>query len=98
MLWVASSVKLIAEIALLALVGQWVLGLLAGQRREGNFFYRLLDTLTRPFVRATRAITPRVVLDRHVPLAAFLLLAMIWFAATFVKISVCLQMGIEACR
>ena len=33
--------KLIAEIALMALAGQWVLGLLAGARRDGNFFYRV---------------------------------------------------------
>ena len=48
-LLLVSSVKLIAEIALLALVGQWLLGLLAGRKREENFFYRLLQVLTNPF-------------------------------------------------
>lgn len=98
MLLLASSVKLIAEIALLALAGQWVLGLLAGSRRDQNLFYRLLQVLTNPFVKTVRFITPRFVLDRHIPLAAFVLLASIWLAATVAKINLCLQIGVQACR
>ncbi|RST48628.1 hypothetical protein [Variovorax sp. MHTC-1] len=98
MLLLASSVKLIAEIALLALAGQWLLGLLAGSRRDQNLFYRLLQVLTNPFVKTVRFITPRFVLDRHIPLAAFVLLASIWLAATVAKINLCLQIGVQACR
>lgn len=98
MLLLASSVKLIAEIALLALVGQWLLGLLAGARRHQNLFYRLFEVLTQPFIKAVRVISPRFVLDRHIPLAAFLLLAVIWFVATVAKINLCLQIGVQACR
>lgn len=98
MLLFVSSVKLVAEIALLALAGQFVLGLLAGARREGNLFYKLLQTLTGPFVRGVRLITPRVVLDRHIPLAAFVLLAMVWVIVTIVKINLCLQLGVEHCK
>ncbi len=98
MLLLTSSLKLIAEIALLAMVGQWLLGLLAGRKREGNFFYQLLQVLTRPFVRLTRAISPRVVLDRHIPLAAFLLLLSLWLVVTVVKINICLEMGVAQCR
>jgi hypothetical protein len=97
-LLLASSVKLIAEIALLALVGQWLLGLLAGARRHQNLFYRLFEVLTQPFIKAVRVISPRFVLDRHIPLAAFLLLAVIWFVATVAKINLCLQIGVQACR
>ncbi|MGK6305921.1 hypothetical protein [Variovorax sp. DT-64] len=98
MLLVATSVKLIAEIALLAMAGQWVLGLLAGPRRESNFFYRLLQILTNPVVKAVRLITPRFVLDRHIPLAAFLALLSVWLVSTIVKINLCLQIGVQACR
>jgi len=98
MLLFVSSVKLIAEIALLALAGQWLLGLLAGQKRDKNFFYRTLAVLTDPFIKGARLITPRVVLDRHMPLVAFLLLLMIWIAALIGKINVCLSIGMEACR
>jgi hypothetical protein len=98
MLLLTSSLKLIAEIALLAMAGQWLLGVLAGQKRNGNFFYRLLQVLTQPFVKLTRAISPRVVLDRHIPLAAFLLMLSLWLVVTVVKINLCLQIGVAQCQ
>ena len=98
MLIVASIFKLLAEIALMALLGQGVLALLAGAKREQNVFYQLLQVLTRPFVAGTRMITPKVVLDRHVPLVAGLLLFFVWVAATMAKISICVQIGMEACK
>jgi hypothetical protein len=98
MLLVVSTVKLLAEIALLAFAGQFVLGLLVGPKRESNFMWRLLDVLTKPFVRVTRAVTPKIVLDRHVPLAAFVALVSVWFIATLAKINVCLQIGMDQCQ
>ena len=98
MLLLATSIKLIAEIALMALLGQWLVGLLAGARREGNLFYKLLKVMTDPFVRGARFITPRVVIDRHVPLVAFLLLGMTWSVATVGKISLCIEAGVQVCR
>ena len=98
MLLLVSSIKLVVEIALMALVGQFLLGLLAGAKREGNLFYGVLDVLTRPFVKLTRMITPRVVLDRHVPLATFFLLALVWLVATGMKINLCVQVGLQQCR
>jgi hypothetical protein len=98
MLLLVSVIKLIAEIALLAFAGQFVLGLLAGAKRADNFFYRFFDVLTKPFVRVTRAITPRVVLDRHVPLAAFVALLSVWLIATIAKVNVCLEIGMELCK
>lgn len=98
MLWLSSSLKLIAEIALLALAGQWLLGLLVGAQRERNVVYRLLAVLTAPFLRLTRRLSPRVVLDRHIPLAAFGLLLALWLAATLAKVSLCLQIGVQQCR
>ncbi len=98
MLMLVSAVKLVAEIALLAFVGQFLLGLLAGSKRETNVFYRVLQIVTQPFVKAVRFVTPRVVLDRHVPLAAFVLLALVWVASTLAKINLCLQIGVAQCR
>ncbi|HEY6513933.1 MAG TPA: hypothetical protein VI032_18285 [Burkholderiaceae bacterium] len=93
-----NALKLIVEIALMALVGQWVLGLLAGPKRDTNFFYRVLQTMTSPFVRVARLLSPRVVLDRHVPLVAFLLLAFGWLVVTMAKIDHCVQIGVELCK
>ena len=93
-----TSIKLLAEIALMALLGQGLLALLAGAGRDRNPFYRVLATVTGPFVRGARRITPRVVLDRHVPFVAFVLLGFVWIAATVVKISLCLESGVQTCR
>lgn len=98
MLLFVSAVKLIAEIALLAFVGQWLLGLLAGAKRDTNFFYRVLQQMTQPFVRGARWIAPRIVIDRHLPLVAFLVLGFAWLFATLTKISLCLEGGANLCR
>ena len=58
MLPLVTSLKLIAEIALMGLAGQWALGLLAGAKRDRNVFYKLLEVLTSPFVKLVRLITP----------------------------------------
>lgn len=98
MLLVASAVKLVAEIALMALLGQWLLGLLAGAKRDQNLFYNLLKVLTDPFVRLARWLSPAVVLDRHVPLVAFLLLAFAWIFATAWRIQHCVEIGVHLCQ
>lgn len=98
MLLSVTIIKLLAEIALLALLGRWLLGLLAGKQRESNLFYQVLGIVTRPVERLTRAISPRQVLDRHIPLAAGLLLASTWFIATLLKVQTCLQIGVALCR
>ncbi len=86
MLMFVSIIKLVAEIAVLALAGQWLLGKLAGAKRETNVFYQVLAIVTRPFVKGTRLVTPKVVIDRHVPLVAFLLLG------------ICVQIGVQQCQ
>lgn len=98
MLTLISIIKLIAEIALLALAGQWVLGLLAGQRKEQNLFYQLLQLMGRPFVVVARWVTPRFVLERHLPLVAFCILMFVWLAATAAKIGYCVEVGVALCR
>lgn len=98
MLLFVEVVKLLAEIALLCLAGQWVLGLLAGKRREENLFYQLFQVLTRPVLSGARLLSPRVVLDQHLPLVAFLLLFFVWLAATLAKIDICVRIGVHLCK
>ena len=98
MFTLVSIVKLLAEIALLALAGQAVLAVLAGAKREQNVFYQLLQVMTRPFISGARFITPKLILDRHVPYVAFLLLFFIWLVATIAKINICVQIGVELCK
>lgn len=98
MLLLISIAKLVLEIALLSLLGQWVVGLLVGAKREQSMVYTLFGVLTGPFVRSVRWITPKMVIDRHVPLATFVLLLMAWVGVTAAKISTCLELGVQACR
>lgn len=98
MLLLVSTVKLVTEIALLALLGQWLLGLLAGAKRDKNIFYQILQILGRPFVAVARLVSPKQVVDRHLPLVAFLLLLFVWLGVTIVKIQTCLQIGVELCK
>ncbi len=98
MLTVVIAIKLTAEIALLALLGQCLLGLMAGATRNRNPFYALLQLLGRPWIRAVRWFSPRVVLDRHVPLLAFFLMLLVWSAASLAKVSICLQIGVALCK
>lgn len=98
MLLTLNALQLVFYIALLALVGQGLLSLLAGAKRESNFFYRLLLVLTRPFTRAMRFITPKQVADQHVPLATFLLLAVLYVAVTLEKVSYCVSINMAGCK
>ena len=70
--------KALAELALLFLLGRGLLFLLAGRKRQGNIFYQVFCIVTDPLLRAARWLTPRIILDRHIPFVAVLLLSWIW--------------------
>jgi len=91
MFQVAVILKALTEVALVGMLGQGVLYLLAGARRETNLVYKLFKTITSPVMKATRLITPRIVLDRHVWLVATLLLGMLWLALTIWKIKLVVE-------
>ena len=98
MLAVATTVKLLTEIALLALAGQWLVGLLAGAARDTNPFYRVLQLVGRPWVKVARWVSPQVVMDRHLPLVAFLVLLLVWAIAAITKVRICLEIGVALCK
>ena len=66
--------KAMNEIALMALLSQGALFVLAGSKREGNFVYFILKTLTMPVMKFARLITPRVILDQPIGWVALFLL------------------------
>jgi hypothetical protein len=98
MLTFLNLAQLVLYIALLSLLGQGLLYVLAGSRRETNFFYKLLQLLGRPFTRAVRLITPKRVADQHVPVVTFLLLVVVYFIVTFEKIDHCMSVQMAGCR
>lgn len=80
-----SILRALVEVALLTLLGQGVVGLLAGASRGGNPIYQLFAVVTRPVIRAVRWVTPRPILDRHVPFVAFFLLFWLWIFLAWAK-------------
>jgi hypothetical protein len=75
--------KALVELAGMFLLGRGVLYMLAGPKRDSNLFYQLLCVVTNPVIRATRWITPRAIVDRHIPYVAFILLAWAWLFIVF---------------
>jgi len=101
MLTFLNVVQLVLYIALLALVGQGVLYVLAGPRRESNFFYKLLQVLSKPFTLPIRKITPRQVADQHVPIVTFFFLVILYAVVTFERADLCVtsnMVGQAGCR
>jgi uncharacterized membrane protein len=83
--------KALTEVAGVAFLGQGILWVIAGTKRDQNAIYGLFKTLTSPVMRATRAITPRIIIDAHIGLVAFFLLAVFWLALTAIKIKMVLD-------
>jgi uncharacterized protein YggT (Ycf19 family) len=71
------------------LLGQFLVGIFHWGRRHDNVMYQLFGVVARPVVRSVRAVTPRLVLDQHVPLVAFLLCVIAYFALGFAHRDVC---------
>lgn len=87
--------KALVEIAGLTLIGQGLLGLLAGASRHQNFVYQLFAAVTKPVIKAARWIMPRFVADQHIGLVAFFLLFWIWVALIVAKRYVCVTQGLS---
>jgi hypothetical protein len=83
--------KALVELAALFIVGQGLLFLLAGGKREGNLFYQLFKVITRPVYGLVRLLTPKVIVDRHVPWVALIVLFWLWILLTFAKIQICAE-------
>jgi len=83
--------KALTEVAGIAMIGQGVLYLVSGNKRDKNTFYVIFRTITSPVFKVTRWITPRVILDRHLGLVAFFLLVVLWLGLTVMKIRIVLE-------
>lgn len=98
MLFAFTLIKLLTEIALMSLLGRFVLGLLVGNHRDQNLFYQLLGFVTKPAEKLVRFISPKQILDRHIPLATGTVLMSVWLICTLLKVQLCLEIGVEQCR
>lgn len=101
MLTFLNLVQMVLYIALLSLMGQGVLYVLAGPKRDSNFFYQLLKLLGKPFTFPMRKLMPAKVADHHVPIITFALLVLVYFVVTFERADYCIThqlVGQPGCR
>ncbi len=93
-LQILTIARVLVEVAGMFLLAQGALYLLAGASRERNVIYQLFRVITRPVVAATRFVMPRLIVDRHIPFVAFLLLFWIWIGLAYAKQLVCAAAGL----
>lgn len=84
-LLVVSALRALVEVAMLALLGQGALALLAGAKRAANPIYRLFQIITQPVLSVLRRAIPNAITDRHLPVVAFFLLFWLWLFLAYLK-------------
>lgn len=89
LLWVILQSLIL--VAALSLFGQFLVGIFNWGRRHENFVYQLFGVVARPVVRLVRLVTPRIIIDGHVPAVAFLLLFIAYFAVGFAHREACMD-------
>ncbi|MCX7146929.1 MAG: hypothetical protein NT042_12180 [Sulfuritalea sp.] len=84
-LLILGVLRALVEVAMLFLLGQGLLALLAGRGRDNNPMYRLFLIITGPVVKAMRFVTPKQIIDKHIPFIAFAVLFWLWIALAWLK-------------
>ncbi len=84
-LLVLGVLRALVEVALLFLIGQGLLALLAGSRRHTNTIYKLFIIVTAPVLKIVRKISPPQVIDKHLPFVAFFVLFWCWIGLAYLR-------------
>lgn len=98
MLLFLNIAQLLLYIGGLALIGQGLLYVLTGVKRETNLFYQLFQIVNKPWTSVARFISPKQIADRQIPFVAFCIVAVLYIAVTLAKIEHCVTIGIELCQ
>ena len=98
MLLTLNLLQLVFYIGLLALLGQGVLYVLAGAKREANLFYQLFVMVNRPWLAVARWLSPSGLSDRLKGWVAIALVAAAYVATTIAKIEFCVSVAMQGCR
>lgn len=72
------ALKAIVEVAGFAYLGQGLVAVFSGARREQNVIFQVFRIVTGPVTRTVRLLMPKFIPDRHVPFVAFGLLLWVW--------------------
>lgn len=91
MFQVVVMLKALNEVALIFLLGQGLLYVLAGAKREQNFVYQLFKAVTAPVMKFTRWIAPRFIVDQHIGLLALFILLVLEALLILAKITLYLD-------
>ncbi|MFM8866241.1 MAG: hypothetical protein ACKOFG_15335 [Limnohabitans sp.] len=98
MLLLLNISQLVTYIGLLAMLGQGLLFLLAGQRRQDNLFYQLFQVLNKPWFAMARWLSPAKVAIQHHGYVGFFVLCVLYLAITVAKIEHCIGVNMLGCR
>lgn len=98
MLLFLNAAQLLLYIGILALLGQGLLFILAGAKRDTNLFYQLFTVLNKPWTYIAALIAPKQIATRHHPFVAFCVVAVLYLAVTIAKIEHCVSVGMASCK
>ncbi len=90
--------QLVVYIGLLAMLGQGLLFLLAGERREQNLFYQLFQIVNKPWMTLARWLSPARVAPAHRGYVGFFVLSVLYLAVSLAKIEHCVSVQMVGCR
>jgi hypothetical protein len=82
---VVTTLRVMVEICLFALIGQGILAILPGVDREKNLFYLVLKTLASPAMRVARFVSPKFVVDQHIGWVALFIVLVLWIGLAVAK-------------
>ncbi len=98
MLLFLNAAQLLLYIGILALLGQGLLFILAGAKRDTNLFYQLFTIVNKPWTSIAALIAPKQIAKRHHPFVAFCVVAVLYLAVTVAKIEHCVSVGMASCK
>jgi hypothetical protein len=90
-----SMLRALIEVAGLMFLLRGILWLFGPKARQDNFVYDILTVGATPFIRLTRAATPRLVRDTYVPLLAFIVLVFLWIGLGLGQHALCTWRGVQ---
>jgi hypothetical protein len=85
MLSLVVSLKGLIELLGVLVLAQEIVRLISFGRHQSNPVFRLLTFFSRPVMQLARWISPRLVIERHLPAVALLMLAVVWFCLVLAK-------------
>lgn len=98
MLLLVVIAKSLIELSFMFLAGRFLLGLLAGAKRQANVMWQLLDVASKPSLWITRKLSPKLILDQHIPLATASWLLIAWVFVVKLKVDMCVSAVTSICQ